>query len=149
MAVSETGASGAPTILETELDRPPKKMEETFQKLMDDHQPQSTADMAIPPQNQTNNRCGWLQSGARTRILYSALVLRLTSPSGHTHHHRHTTNTTTATTTSKPGYGGPYRPPRGDDGRHDGYDAGRCGLAPPLLDRHSDRLQYRPNIVYD
>ncbi|KAL0448009.1 UNVERIFIED_CONTAM: hypothetical protein Slati_1928800 [Sesamum latifolium] len=75
-------------------------------------------------------RC-WLQSGARTRVVYSALVLRPTSPAEPTHHHR-----PTDTTTAKLGHGGPHRPTGDDDGRHDGHDEG-CGPPPRLRDRHS------------
>ncbi|KAL0433374.1 UNVERIFIED_CONTAM: hypothetical protein Slati_2671700 [Sesamum latifolium] len=68
---------------------------ETFQKLMEDHQPQPTGDdgpaeseasMAMTEQQM------WLAAvGERTRTVYSALVLRPTVPPGPTpiHHRRH------------------------------------------------------------
>ncbi|KAL0406612.1 UNVERIFIED_CONTAM: hypothetical protein Slati_3975100 [Sesamum latifolium] len=136
--------------LEAELDRPPKQMElfercykkkddggwsgpraaevaEVFQKMMEDHQSQLTGDDG-PTESEASvamtEQQMWLAAvGERTKAVYSALILRPTVPPGPTptHHRRHPHP---PHPTSEPGHGGPHDPPREDDGRHDGHDAG-------------------------
>ncbi|KAL0416243.1 UNVERIFIED_CONTAM: hypothetical protein Slati_3456200 [Sesamum latifolium] len=53
------------------------------------------------------------------------------------------------TATSKPGNGGLYRPPRGDDGRHDRYDSGDAAsssVAGPSQPTASSTAPTQPTI---
>ncbi|KAL0444624.1 UNVERIFIED_CONTAM: hypothetical protein Slati_2185100 [Sesamum latifolium] len=92
--------------MEAELSRPPKQIELfarcyrnkadggwssrgqlRWRRHSEDHQPQPTVeDHDILAESKASVA---MQSGARIRVVYSALVLRPTSPAGPTHHHGH------------------------------------------------------------
>ncbi|KAL0386565.1 UNVERIFIED_CONTAM: hypothetical protein Slati_4594200 [Sesamum latifolium] len=126
--------------LEVELGRPPKQME-VFKRCY-----------------KKKEDGGW--SGPRAAVVAASVVMTeqqiwLAAIGGKNKGHvfglgseAHFSSRDIHTATSEPGTGGPYRPPRGDDGRHDGYDPGDADQLLHCWAVTADRLQYRPSTAY-